>query len=256
MPRVKRWSPISHNFNRDPQVLEMRKRFGDWTALAWIEVLHEADRNEGVVMGSLDEIAYQVSAVSLAEYRSPAAKKAKMMLEYCLNLGWIRLENGQKTVGKQLENGLFQPFSDRIEVVNYLKYHKTREHKEIPTRPNHTIPYKKEEEDTEGNAVPSGTANESLSIKDLVESWNEIFNGKLPRVTWPLSDHRRAKVVARLREHPQQEFWQHVFDTIGGSGFLLGLANGKGHGKWKCTFDFLIENDTNAVKIFEGGYGG
>jgi uncharacterized protein YdaU (DUF1376 family) len=116
--------------------------------------------------------------------------------------------------------------------------------------------YKKEEEDTEGNAVPSGTANESLSIKDLVESWNEIFNGKLPRVTWPLSDHRRAKVVARLREHPQQEFWQHVFDTIGGSGFLLGLANGKGHGKWKCTFDFLIENDTNAVKIFEGGYGG
>ncbi len=89
-----------------------------------------------------------------------------------------------------------------------------------------------------------------LSVQDLVDSWNEVFKDKLPLVEWPLSTTRHRKANARLKEHRTLEFWQQVFDKIGESRFLLG----QGNGTWKCTLDFLINNDTNCVKIFEGSY--
>ncbi len=98
----------------------------------------------------------------------------------------------------------------------------------------------------------SSTSDEDseISVKDLVESWNEIFKGRLPQVEWPLSKTRHHKCACRLKEHSRLDFWQRVFDNIGESQFLLGRSNGS----WACTLDFLIANDTNCTKIYEGSY--
>lgn len=88
-----------------------------------------------------------------------------------------------------------------------------------------------------------------MSVQEFVESWNEWFSGKLPQVIWPLSSSRQRKATMRLKERPDMLFWKQVFGKIKTSDFLLGKSGG-----WRASFDFLINNDSNAVKIFEGSY--
>ena len=99
------------------------------------------------------------------------------------------------------------------------------------------------------------TQFESFSVTDLAESWNDWFGDKLPKIEIPLTDSRQVNAEARLNEHPDKNFWKKVFEQINQSKFLLGLSNGKSHPDWKCTFDFLIANDSNCLKISEGNYG-
>lgn len=103
----------------------------------------------------------------------------------------------------------------------------------------------------------SGKPNpEPLTPQDLVDGWNEVCPPLgLPKVEM-LSATRRQKALARLREHPQDDFWNKVMARMRGSPFLLGRSNGNSldHKGWKANFDWLIENDTNAVKVYEGRY--
>lgn len=103
--------------------------------------------------------------------------------------------------------------------------------------------------DEETASYGSEKGGAELSVKDLVDSWNEHFTKILPQVEWPLSSSRAQKTKVRIHEHPNLEFWSRVFSNIRSSDFLTGQS-----GRWKCTFDFLISNDTNAVKIYEGSY--
>lgn len=93
-----------------------------------------------------------------------------------------------------------------------------------------------------------------LTVGDLADSWNEVFKGWLPAVTLPLSTTRKEKALHRLHEHPSLAFWQHVFDNISASKFLMGGVDRKNHPSWHCTFDFLIGNKDNCLKIYEGNY--
>lgn len=114
--------------------------------------------------------------------------------------------------------------------------------------------------------VPNGTQNgatrkpeapdpDTLKPEDLQESWNEhLAPLGLPRVA-ELSGTRRKKALARLHEHPKIGFWEQVIGNIRGSPFLRGLRPKPGHENWRASFDWLIENDTNAVKVYEGRYG-
>lgn len=226
MPRIKRWAPISHDFNRDPQIIQLRKDFGDWSALAWQELLFIADRNDGFVSGTMDQIARILAPVSLQMYQGRAANAARTILERFKDNSWITEER------------------DGIQIVKYLKYHRPKEHTLVPSEPDRTKP------DLIKNHKNDSPQRSEISVTELVESWNEVFSGKLPSVLMPLSRSRELKARARLKEHQSQDFWQTVFNRIGASRFLLGSANGT----WKCSFDFLIANDTNCIKIFEGRY--
>ncbi len=223
MPRQKRFTPVSHDFNRDTEVIQLRKEFGDWLALAWIEMLGEGDRNDGRVKGTIEQVAANLAPISLQKYHKPAADLAQKALRFMSECGWIDIN------------------LDHIQIVNHLKYHRTTVPKQEPSEPDLTRP-NHPKEDT--------LVDETFSVRDLVDSWNDVFKNRLPSVEWPLSASRHRKATARLKEHRTLEFWQQVFDKIGESRFLLG----QGNGTWKCTLDFLINNDTNCVKIFEGSY--
>lgn len=103
-------------------------------------------------------------------------------------------------------------------------------------------------------AAPVVTAK--YSVLELVRNWNsevaEPF--KLPKIEI-LSETRKKKAALRVHEHPDPNFWGFVFGEIEASPFLRGMTeNGNGHQKWRATFDWLVENDTNCVKVYEGRY--
>lgn len=104
------------------------------------------------------------------------------------------------------------------------------------TTPNHTSP----DLTTPHHTLPN--------IHTIVELFNSVCVF-FPKVKF-VSDKRKKKLICRLREHPDTEWWQKVFEKIQSTKFLRG-ENKSG---WKCSFDWLIENDTNAIKVFEGNY--
>lgn len=98
---------------------------------------------------------------------------------------------------------------------------------------------------------------EGMYAEELARGWNEICGVQhhLAKVMLPLSGGRLAKARCRVREHPDPEWWRDVFAAIGQSRFLRGVNGGTNkHQHWRATFDWLIANDTNAVKVIEGQY--
>lgn len=91
----------------------------------------------------------------------------------------------------------------------------------------------------------------SISIQELADGWNEIVATEegFKKVT-KLTDDRKKRIRARLKAHPESDFWNKVLNKIPKVPFL----SGKNDRKWRADFDFLIKNDENALKIYEGKY--
>lgn len=97
---------------------------------------------------------------------------------------------------------------------------------------------------------------ERLTPEDLKDGWNEICaaDGGLPKVR-ELTRTRKSKAIQRIKEHPEPQWWEETMTRIAHSPFCCGQVPGKNGAKpWQASFDWLIGNDTNAVKAFEGRY--
>ena len=81
----------------------------------------------------------------------------------------------------------------------------------------------------------------------LVGLWHEVVGR--PRVT-KLGASRRRKALARIVEHPDPEFWKTVFEKISRSSFL----QGSGDRGWVASFDWVVRNDENILRVAEGAY--
>lgn len=113
---------------------------------------------------------------------------------------------------------------------------------------------KPEEEVEEETEVGTGTEVEEkigrITPEELVEAWNNICGTEgFPKVNKIPAD-RRQKINARLKAHPEVEFWTEVLNRIARTPFL----KGNNDREWKANIDWLISNDTNAVKVTEGFY--
>lgn len=88
------------------------------------------------------------------------------------------------------------------------------------------------------------------NYKKVVDCFNEVAEKTvgISRVI-KLTNKRKEKLKKRLDELGEDEFIK-VFDCIKESDFL----QGKNSNGWRVSFDWLIENDTNAVKVLEGKY--
>lgn len=82
----------------------------------------------------------------------------------------------------------------------------------------------------------------------------ELFNKNctsLPKVN-KLTESRKKKLSSRWKEMPDLQQWVSLFKMVEKTPFLTG-QNNRG---WRASFDWLIENDTNIVKVLEGKYSG
>lgn len=96
---------------------------------------------------------------------------------------------------------------------------------------------------------------EKFTPQDLFDGWNEICGqAGLPRVR-ELTRSRKSKAIQRLKEHSEQDWWDTAMQRVAESSFCCGHVPGKnGQKPWVASFDWLIHNDINAVKAFEGRY--
>jgi len=88
-----------------------------------------------------------------------------------------------------------------------------------------------------------------LTPRLLLELWNEKRK-TLPKVL-TLTEKRSRHAKQRLHERPNLTFWADVFDLIQTFPFLYG----ENPRQWRCSFDWIIANDENYVKVLEGRYG-
>lgn len=92
--------------------------------------------------------------------------------------------------------------------------------------------------------------NDDMDYDFYLNLWNDVLVNKLNPIT-KLSTSRINKIKARL--NTDSEFKKHfeiVINKILNNNFLLG----DNKNNWKVSFDWIIENDKNYLKILEGNY--
>lgn len=240
MPRIKRWFPASHDINSDHELWEMTDTIGDRSLRIWLEFLSIADRNEGVIVPGSDRVSDPCPTafrhtIAWKAHTSPI--KVRQVFDWAVAREWIVLDPLPR-------------------LRNYAKYHPSRDANGNPrgTRTQFPLPSfltnlhtHKNEYSAHKNEHSKGGA---ISTTEFAEIWNKVFGKKLSAVTLPLTPSRKQKIRSRLKEHQDRDFWKAVFKNIRESSFL----NGGSDGSWVCTLDWLVANDKNCMKVFEGNY--
>jgi len=85
---------------------------------------------------------------------------------------------------------------------------------------------------------------QKVPYEDFQKLWNNHC-GSLAGIVG-LSASRRKKIKARLGENPDLTYWESCIKKMAASNFCQ-------QGKW-ATFDWLVANDNNHVKVSEGKY--
>jgi len=90
--------------------------------------------------------------------------------------------------------------------------------------------------------------------KEKENTCNDFFNlynstvKNLPKIK-TIGESRKKKIKTRLKELPFDD-WKAVFEKCDNSSFCCGNNNRN----WQASFDWLIENDNNYIKVLEGKY--
>lgn len=112
MPRIKRWFPVSHDINRDPEIWKLCKLFGERSLRIWLEILSIADRNEGDIPGWSHNASRELIEV-LARSSRTFPETTEKVCRTIGELSWI-------TPGSPAR------------VTNHWKYHRIEERKPVP----------------------------------------------------------------------------------------------------------------------------
>ena len=111
---------------------------------------------------------------------------------------------------------------------------KRREERDIPPNPP--------------SAKPAEPESDRKAVEVCITAWNNLASETgLTRVQL-ISDSRRTKLKARLKEIGGLEGWFALCDRIRQSGFLKGQTS-----DWRVSFDWCL-SPTNCTKIMEGNY--
>jgi hypothetical protein len=159
-----------------------------------------------------------------------------MAFEWMSNRRWIRVE------------------SDRIVVLNYAKYHVTRDANRFPPDlPDLTNLKNTADETTKATGKEEKIRNpEWPSPELLIGLYNQSASDAFPAVE-KITDGRKKKAREYLKQFPEMSFWVEVFGEMNSSRFLSGRQNG-----FRANFDWLLtkgkDGTENVVKVFEGRY--
>ena len=102
-------------------------------------------------------------------------------------------------------------------------------------------------EDKSSDDISKGT---SITMKEIKEFVN-LYNSTVVRLSKVevISETRKNKIKARLKNISLSE-WKKVFEKMEASDFCCGINNKN----WKASFDWILTNDNNYVKVLEGRY--
>lgn len=135
---------------------------------------------------------------------------------------------------------------DRVPIDTPLGFDRSPSPPPSPTPPTSTPP---QEEEGEKLTALLPERLPAFGPDDLQRDWNKIASTDGLRSCKALSKSRRIAAAARIRENPDEDYWQKVIMRIARSLFCCG-ENDRG---WKADFDFLVRRDTH-LKVLEGKY--
>jgi hypothetical protein len=119
----------------------------------------------------------------------------------------------------------FEKYQD---FMNYVGAKTTHDRHSPDTRPTHDRHTSLNEDNSrEGNITKS-------TVDKIVKLWNKTCTN-LPRVA-SIGRQRRENILARIKEHPDLESWQLVFEWLNRSPH----HTGKNDRNWKATVDFVV----------------
>ena len=96
----------------------------------------------------------------------------------------------------------------------------------------------------------------SLSVKSVVELWNEMFTDTYARQMEMITPTRRASIQARIKNDFKNEgAWRGYFEAIQQSDFLMGKVQSKDRRPFKISLEWVCK-PSNLAKILEGYYHG
>lgn len=100
-------------------------------------------------------------------------------------------------------------------------------------------------------STPTPTPTPNTINTGVLDTYTSLWNNSLTPKILTISPSRKNKLTARLNADP--EFLKHFeicIQKIKETPFLRGESKGG----WKASFDWLIENDKNYLKVLEGNY--
>lgn len=125
---------------------------------------------------------------------------------------------------------------------------KNNKHEQKETKPDFVAHKEKEKE----KEIEKEIEKDKHILADAVRLFNSQLSEKLPMVV-TFNEKRKQKLATRFEEFKKvgepAEVWAKLLAIIKKSKFLTGEA-----GEWKCSFDWLVENSTNWLKVYEGQY--
>lgn len=243
------------DMRNDVKIKALRRKFSHTGYAVWnylLETLTDSDFFEI----EWEEINIELLA---ADYDVSVSELTEIV-EYCVKIGLL-----QRVGNKLISQAHQQRLSSLIA---------NRERKRISEEQNTNItsngrvmasqnPVKTNESNTSGNTKQHSKGEESKGeekreeirypYQDIADKWNSICGAYLPKVL-KLSEARKQKIKARLKEIGNREAWmptiEAIFEEVAASDFLKG-RNDKG---WTATFDWLFDSPKNWVKVLEGNY--
>lgn len=149
---------------------------------------------------------------------------------------------------KRLKMVVTQPVTHYsiVTIVNWASYQEEVEGIRQPTR--HPLRHPSVTDKNYKNKRPTGVpAKDAGGVEAIFDLWNSEARS-LPKAT-KLTESRKKKIRARLRERPPEE-WGEVFRRMERSSFLRGESGGT----FRADLDWIIANEGNALKVIEGRY--
>lgn len=96
----------------------------------------------------------------------------------------------------------------------------------------------------------------SLSVKTVVELWNEMFTDTYARQMELITPTRRASIQARIKnDFKTSGDWKGFFQVIEQSEFLMGKVQSQDRRPFKISLEWVCK-PANLAKILEGHYHG
>ena len=205
---------------------------------------------EGVKDLSIEQRGEIFSALCTLVYEDvevpPADANARFVYNFYKK---IVLENQKKYAEISLKRSLARTSTTK---PNKTEQNETNENKE---QQNTTKIDKKQQNSDllcKENKNKKENKENATALADAVREFNSKLNDKLPMVV-VFNDKRKQKLKARFEEFAQfgepPGVWSKILEKVKNSRFLCGET-----GEWKCSFDWLVENSTNWLKVYEGCY--
>jgi hypothetical protein len=232
---------FSHDTTSGKTIFTLESKFGNDGYAFWFKLLE--------LLGCQDSLSIDCNSLPDWEFLIAKTKVSEITATEILDL----LSRIDAIDAELWEEKIIwvQKFTDRLSHV----FKKRKE--DTPIKPsfchrNNTSTVVPVEESTQSK-VKESKVKES-KVKDIYVPYETIcehFNSickSLSKVV-SITDKRKTKMKARWNELKTIEAFENLFYLTEQSDFLCGREK-----DWKCSFDWLMDNNNNYIKVLEGQY--